>query len=210
MKFIIVSGIDGSGKTTTIHELMKEFNRKEISTQYIWLRFNHYTVKFLHALARILKLSVPMTHENTRIWQHKFYLSPLFCRFYILCTYLDNFLARLKTIRLNSTYIICDRWIPDTLVDLGAECRISDILESRWYARFMNLLPDNCLFFVISRNPEDVSVARKENLLNPDFPYRFELYKRLSEKPGFISVDNSGTIAQSVQFMLSHIENERG
>ena len=56
-KFIIISGIDGSGKTTIINELTKALEVEGKTTKYIWMRFNHYSVKVMNMLARMLRLS---------------------------------------------------------------------------------------------------------------------------------------------------------
>lgn len=209
MKYIIISGIDGSGKTAIINELIKQLDLKHISNKYIWMRFNHYSVKVMNAFARILKLSVPVFFDGQRVWQHQFYCSPSFCRLYVFCSYIDNWLARIKIRNIQSEIVICDRWIADTLVDLGAECRWLDILESKWYQRFTSLLPHDSVQFVISREFTDIVESRVENRQNPDFPYRYELYNKLSGKDGVISIDNSGTIEQSVDRIFKCIENER-
>ena len=51
-KYLVISGIDGSGKTSVINALKEELERQGHSTQYIWMRFNHYSVKVMNALAR--------------------------------------------------------------------------------------------------------------------------------------------------------------
>ena len=56
--YIIISGIDGSGKTTVINELTRTLEARGKSTEYIWMRFNHYSVKVMYMLARMMGLSV--------------------------------------------------------------------------------------------------------------------------------------------------------
>lgn len=208
MKYIIISGIDGSGKTSIINELIRRLEEENYATKYIWMRFNHYLVKVMNALARVLKLSVPLSINEKWVWQHQFHRSPLFCRMYVVCSYIDNRMARIKIKNIQAEYVICDRWVADTLVDLGAECRWMDILEGKWYERFVNLLPPESMQFVIVRKFEDILESRAENRQNPDFPSRFELYKKLSGKEGVITIDNSGTIEQSVEKILKFISNE--
>ena len=48
--------------------------------------------------------------------------------------------------------------------------------------------------------------CRVENHANPDFPYRFALYQKLTKKDDVNVVDNTGTIENSVEQILDVIE----
>ena len=135
-RYIIISGIDGSGKTSVINELQQALEHQGISVSYIWMRYNHYTVKCLNAVARLLGLSVKVHNAMGDGWEHRLYKMPWFCKIYVRCSLLDNWIARWKVLRLKSDIVICDRWVNDILIDLGAEGRIMDILDSKWYYRF--------------------------------------------------------------------------
>lgn len=85
-KYIIISGIDGSGKTTIINNLKKELERENKSVEYIWMRYNHYLVKVMNALARLFRLSVKVHNEMGKVWEHRLHKSRLFCKIYIYCS----------------------------------------------------------------------------------------------------------------------------
>ena len=204
-KYIIISGIDGSGKTTVINELTKALETNGKSTKYIWMRFNHYSVKVMNMLARVMGLSVKVHNAFGDVWEHRLYKNRLFCKIYVWCSYIDNVIARRKALKLDADYIICDRWVNDTLIDLGAECRMDWILDSKWYERFQNILPENSFQFVVIRNKKDIIDCRVENTTNPDFPYRYALYEKLMNKHEVNVVDNSGTIADSVKQIMDKI-----
>lgn len=205
-KYIIISGIDGSGKTTVINNLIKVLENDGKSVDYIWMRYNHYLLRGMNAIARILGLSVKVHNEMGVVWEHRLYKMPWFCWLYIRISFIDNVFAIRKVNRLKSDYIICDRWINDILIDLGAECRIMDILDSKWYKRFQNLLPKNNYQFVVKRDIKDILDCRVENHTNPDFKYRFELYQKLMEKKNVITIDNTGSIENSVTQILKVIQ----
>lgn len=205
-KYVIISGVDGSGKTTVINSLQEKLKSDGHSVTYIWMRYSHYLVKCMNALARVLRLSVKVHNEMGDIWEHRLYKMPFFCKIYVWCSYIDNKIARRKVLKASTDYVICDRWINDILIDLGAECRIDDILESKWYGRFHSILPENSYQFVVIRDKQAVLDCRVENHANPDFPYRFELYKKLAAKEDVNVVDNSGTIDGSVQQVLDVIK----
>lgn len=206
--YIIISGIDGSGKTTVINELIKNLEGRGKNTKYIWMRFNHYSVKVMNMLARIMGLSVKVHNAFGDVWEHRLYKNRLFCKVYIWCSYIDNVIARKKALKLDADYIICDRWVNDTMIDLGAECRIDDILDSKWYGRFQSILPENSFQFVIVRNKKDIVDCRIENTTNPDFPYRYVLYEKLKKKSEVNVVDNSGTITESIEQILKTLDKE--
>ena len=201
-KFIVISGIDGSGKTTVINELTKALEAEGKTTKYIWMRFNHYSVKVMNMFARVMGLSVKVHNAFGDVWEHRLYKNRTFCKLYVWCSYIDNKLARRKALKLDADYIICDRWVNDTLIDLGAECRFDDILDGKWYGRFQKILPENNVQFVVTRNRKDIVGCRVENTTNPDFPYRFALYEKLMKKSEIHVVDNSGVIADSVKQVL--------
>ncbi len=214
MKYLVISGIDGSGKTTVIEQIRKHFDNSNIVSFYIWLRFNHYFCKGMHALARILKLSVKKPSYRGEAWFHEFYRSELFCSIYIRMTYLDTIIGTLK-LRLqlrhvdDAVYIICDRWVPDVLIDLSVKTHRKDFLDSIWYHRFMALMPTNAKLFLIVRDSKRLLECRDENREDPDFSFREQIYKKLAKKAGIHVIDNNDSIETTVKSFLKVVTLEK-
>lgn len=197
---VVISGIDGSGKTTVINQLQSDLKEQGLRTAYIWLRFNHYLAKVMHAMARLLGLSVKVHSEMGETWQHQFYKSPIFCDLYIITTYIDTYLSKIKYNRAAKGYdiVICDRWITDIIVDLATKTHRSHFINGKWAKRFLKILPENALLFVVYRETQDVVDCRLENKVDPDFQFRLDIYKRLLGKNFIHPVDNRGTISNSI------------
>lgn len=208
-KYIIISGVDGSGKTTVIEGVRNRLEAEGNKVGYIWMRYNFKLIRVLHAIAKVAGLAYKARTEMGNMWLHRFYKSKLFCWFYIRCSYIDNWLARKKPVKLAETenldYVICDRWVNDIIIDLGSETHKTEILNSKWYEKFQGLLPKESFQFVVIRDKKDVLGCRVENTFNEAFGYRYDLYQRIVEKPEVNLVDNTGTIESSINQVLKVI-----
>lgn len=209
-KCIVVSGIDGSGKSTIIESLKQQLESEGKSVGYIWLRFNHYLTKGMHALARVMGLSVKVHNEMGDVWQHQLYKNRLFCKLYVLTTYLDSWVSRLKYNKAakSKDVVICDRWVTDILVDLATKTHQKEFLESQWAKRFLGILPDGAKLLVVNRGHEALLECRLENRVDPDFQFRLGVYQHLFTMPYVHVVDNNGTIAQSIQQIKEILDND--
>lgn len=210
MKYIVISGIDGSGKTTIIKGLQDLLKKNKMSSTIVWLRYNHFFVKPLHLIARFLGLSNKYITKNGVVWRHEFYKSTFFCWIYIWATYFDTILGKfkLKLLTINNTdYVICDRWINDILIDLGTKTKNNVFLSSKWFVMFKKLLPSNSIEFLIQRNKVDLLSCRLENQEDPEFNFRLDLYKSLSSLEGIILIDNNHKIDYVTKRIFNTILN---
>lgn len=208
-KYIIISGVDGSGKTTVIEGVKKQLEANGKKVGYIWMRYNFKLIRIMHAIAKLTGLAYKEKTEMGDMWLHRFYKNKLFCWFYIRCSFFDNWIARKKPVKLaeneNLEYVICDRWVNDIIIDLGSETQKTDILNSKWYKKFQGLLPKDSYQFVVIRNRRDVLDCRLENKFNEAFSYRYDLYKQIVEMPEVNQVDNTGTVENSINQVLKMI-----
>lgn len=204
-KYIIISGVDGSGKTSIIDGIKTALELEGKSVSYIWMRQNNHLVTLLHAIAKIVGLARKEDTPMGKMWLHYFYNSPLFCWFYIRATYIDNWLARKKPLKLKTDYVICDRWVNDIIIDLASATHQPRLLNSPWFYRFQRLLPDDCKQFIVIRSKKYVMGCRVENTFNPDFEYRFNLYIKLAKEPFIVKVDNNGSLDDSIKFVLANL-----
>lgn len=208
-KYIIISGVDGSGKTTVIEGVRKQLENQGLRVGYIWMRYHHKLITVMHAIAKLTGLAYKEKTEMGEMWLHRFYKSKLFGWFYIRCSYFDNWLAKNKPIKLAKKYkfdvVICDRWVNDIIIDMGSELHQTNILNTKWYKRYQSLLPNNSFQFVIIRGKSDVLNCRVENTFNEAFSYRYDLYKEIIEKPNIIKIDNTGSIENSIKQVLNAI-----
>lgn len=208
-KYIIISGVDGSGKTTVIEGVRKQLEAEGKKVGYIWMRYNFKLIRILHAIAKLTGLAYKEKTEMGDMWLHRFYKNKLFCWCYIRCSFIDNWIARKKPVKLAESegldYVICDRWVNDIIIDLGSETHKTDILNSKWYKKFQGLLPKDSYQFVVIRDRKDVLDCRVENKFNEAFSYRYDLYKQIVKNPEVNLVDNTGTVENSINQVLKMI-----
>lgn len=214
-KFIVVSGIDGSGKTTVINCLKQRLENSGARPHYIWLRYNHIIIKPIHALCRLVGLTRRHDSAQGHVWRHEFYRSQLFCSIYIYLTWLDTWLGRLKIAwqlrKVQANVVICDRWVNDILIDLAVDSRRADFLESCWKERFQRIVPVDTKHFLIVRDKNAVLNCRPECQDDPDFDFRQKMYRQLQDKlENIIVLSNDGTVEQTVDDLIINLSvNDR-
>jgi len=110
----MISGPDGTGKSTIINEL-----HKELECEVVWLRFHHYFSKILNLIGRILGKSYREEYSWGKVGYHDYY--GVFGVIYILAVYIDHLIFRLliknKKFKTNKNYLV-DRYILDVIADL--------------------------------------------------------------------------------------------
>lgn len=210
-QYIVVSGIDGSGKSTIIKALQARLREEGIESHYVWMRYNHILVKPVHAFCRLVGLSRRYLSAQGSVWRHEFYRSQGFCSFYIFLTWLDTWLGRVKmTCQLRGHkqgIVICDRWVNDILIDLAADSRRDRLLDGKWYSRFQRVLPPGTKQFVVTRGDAAILACRPECREDPGFAFRQGMYRRLCQMPDVVNViDNDGTVEECLGCLITHLE----
>ena len=205
-QFIVISGIDGCGKTTVIHRLRDKLEREGLTTRYEWLRYNHRLVRPVHALSRLVGLSRLYKIEGQRVWRHEFHQSRLFSSFYIVLTWLDAWLGRLiltaKLMLKNADVVVCDRWVPDILVDLAVDTRRRCLLQGKWHSRFARILPPGTRQYLVVRNSERILSSRPDVKRDLSRSFRRRLYRRLGRNASIVVVGNNASVETAVDAIL--------
>jgi thymidylate kinase len=213
--YIIISGIDGSGKTAIIKDLQKRLESKGLSVLSIWMRYNHIIIKPIHILCRLVGLSRKRPTSQGNVWRHEFYRCQPFCSFYIFLIWLDTWLAKIKLERQLKNdcveVVICDRWVCDILIDLAVDSQRENLLEGKWYHRFMRLLPKNAKQYIIMRNKDKILACRPESREDPAFLFRLDMYNWLADKKHEIGIiDNNGSICDTVEHIMEGLNKLEG
>jgi thymidylate kinase len=201
-KIIVISGIDGCGKTSIIKRLIKYFSENGEETRYVWLRYNHYITKFLLAFCRVSGLTEYENVQGIRLGYHEFYRSKIISFSFILLTYIDTLLVSLVRVYIPAVFskkqLICDRWIIDIMVDLEIDTGVRFVKGSFLSNFFKKMVPKNAHYFLIERNQEEALKVRKENRLDKNFSKRIKIYQRHSMHPYVIVVNNSRSIQDTL------------
>jgi len=208
MRYVIISGIDGCGKTTVIERLRERFEAKGLKIHCEWLRYSHILVKPVHGLCRLVGLSRKYKVNSECIWRHEFYRNQIFCSLYVFLTWLDTWLSRLK-LDLKTTgrkidIVICDRWVNDILIDLAVDTRREQLLYGKWYQRFIRILPKNSKQYLITRDTRDILSARPQSVQDTNFSFRHRLYKQLGNIADITVVNSNSLITTTVNAILTN------
>ena len=159
VKFLVFSGIDGSGKTTFSRLLEKMLKSRGCVTLYVWFRWNSY---FSYPLLLLFKF-LGYTHRihirrDSNIYEiilRTYYqckpLAILWLVFQSLDMFLRYLLIRLRGLN-RSLLVICDRFIvPDKLVDLMYETHL--VATKNLIVRAL------VLFFLIRLREGDITIV---------------------------------------------------
>lgn len=199
--FLIVSGIDGSGKTTVIEGVKAALEARGLTCHYSWMRYTHVFVKPLHALARLLRLTRSYQTPAGRLSRHEFYRFPPLASLYAPLTYADTWLGRRRLDRRIAAsepdVVICDRWAHDILIDMAVDFRDPGLQQSRWANLIRAQMPEDAVQVVILRNRAAIIRARPESAHDPEFDLRLSLYEGVPDH--VVQITNDKEIEAAVK-----------
>jgi len=115
----MLSGPDGTGKSTIANAVIRRLNESNNNVSHVWLRFNHYSAKFINMVGRVIGKSYYETYSWGKLGYHDY--SGFIGVFYIIAVYIDhlifNTFFRKRHLKPNKNYLI-DRFIIDIIADL--------------------------------------------------------------------------------------------
>lgn len=123
-KLVCLMGIDGSGKTTIARlfkERLQEMNR--IKVEYVWCKFGYYSPLLRKLFCFIGIIGKPDKLRGLNSISGNNFKNKIVYNLYLYFLLMTHYLTILNvriSLSLGKT-VICDRYLPDTLVDLVLE-----------------------------------------------------------------------------------------
>jgi hypothetical protein len=203
VQIVILSGIDGSGKSAIVNQLCKTLKNRGYKVCTPWLRYNHYLTKIILLYARLAGLTRYEYSEGQRIvGYHEFYRSKIVSWIFVLFTFIDTLFASIFKVYIPAWFcgrkIICDRWIPDILIDIAIDTGQPDIMYGTWAKFFWGLIPAKSRCIIVHRQLKDLLECRRENNLDITFKKRLEMYTNFANSNRIPMVKNHSTLSDVV------------
>jgi dTMP kinase len=170
---VIISGIDGSGKTTQIKLLERYLNHRGFKVKRIWFRWVAFISYPILALCRILGYTKWRVIERSgvRYAERRFYLNKALAKlwpwFFTVDVLIHTIFKIFIWISLGYTILI-DRYIPDILVDLMYETRDYQIPRRLAGRLLISLIPKGSKLIIIDVN-ENTAYNRKHDIPNINY-----------------------------------------
>ena len=201
---IVITGIDGSGKTTIANLLVKHLRSKGCKTKYVWIKSLH-TLAYLisrifesqgwHRLVKnpnkivVSRFELPRSKSAEKIWPTIEFISVL--PWIILKVNLAIFFG---------FTIVADRYIIDTIVSIAMRTRNSFFVESFLGKLLLRMIPKETVILYLDADLRTVSKRR------PDIEYttdeiisQISLYRLLAEKMGAYFIDTTMSSIEDVE-----------
>jgi thymidylate kinase len=195
-RLILLTGIDGSGKTTVAYLVIRYLESNGVRTRYAW-------VKSFHSLSYIVSNML----RNTRLWctvinptgmqVRQFdptYSKPFQKLWYLLelISVLPWIIVRIYLPLLARITVVADRYVPDTIVTISVRMKQPDFHRSFIGRLLSSLIPkgtvmvhlDASIDTVINRKP-DIEYTRSQIVS------QIKMYKLLAKKLSAFTVDTS-------------------
>jgi len=199
-RLIVLTGIDGSGKTTQARILVNNLKNDGVKVSYVWTRWKQILVKPLtQKWKNRIKNDTGNSDGRARINKQKkkkLLSNPFLRGLWFVAFFLDYGLQILVKIRfrlIQKGLIVSDRIFYDSLIDqvinMGEKRNwLLDKLDSVW---IKTVFPEPDMVLYIDC-PEEIAFSRKDDA--PDLEYlmdRRELYQLMAEKYKWITIDGT-------------------
>lgn len=193
MKNIMLSGPDGTGKSTIANALILRFNESNHELNHVWLRFNHYSAKFINMIGRITGKSYYERYNWGKLGYHDYngFIGVL----YIIAVYIDhlifNTFFRKRHLKTNKNYLI-DRFIIDIIADLIVDTKRPNMVFFL-FGPFLKKELKLAHAFILKCDKEIVVSRRKDILDDKSYDDKIQAYNLISSKLN-IKVINTGNL----------------
>jgi len=166
-RVICIIGMDGSGKTTHSRRLVDYLRESGIKCKYIWFGTASFLSYPFMIICRMLGFTrIHNLPNGLAIPEHQYYRNRPISSIWPWIQFLDAFTLvnlRVKVPLWRGFTIVCDRFVPDILVDL-----MTDVNDNRLYEKLigrlmLRLTPRHSLF-VSLRVSEKTAWTRKDDI----------------------------------------------
>jgi dTMP kinase len=200
-KFICITGIDGSGKTTISKLLIKELQNDGILYCYVYNRYKPILLKPFMYFGRSLFLrneNMFKDYKRDSSSKKRLFRSSLLKSMYLSILLIDYSLQIFLKVNIPifmGDDIICDRYLYDTVftdicIDLNYSKDDARHLLNKCFRVFLK--PDITFFIDV---PENIAFNRKDDIPSIDYLIeRKKFYKNLAEEYKFIIIEGDNSI----------------
>jgi len=206
-------GVDGSGKTTQVKLLEEYLMERGFRVKRIWFRWTAFFSYSLLALCRLLGYTKwkTISRSNVKYAERRFYMNRALARLWPWLFTLDTFIYFVFQVELWRVFgytVLCDRFIPDILVDLMCETRDYQLLKRLVGRVLLSLIPKNSKLAIIDVD-ENIAYHRKHDIPSIDYlKERRKLYLTLAKTLG-IPIVNGENEANKVYEDILKILREK-
>lgn len=191
----MLSGPDGTGKSTisnAVINLLK--NNNDLEVKHIWLRFNHYTAKFVNLIGRLTGKSYYESYDWGKLGYHDYY--GLIGVIYVLSIYIDHIFfyvfLKHKFLKSNQNYLI-DRFIIDVIADLIVDTKRNDLIFFL-LGPFLRIELNKSHAFILECD-ESIVISRRIDITDDKrYGDKIKAYKEISSKFNIIRL-NTGLLS---------------
>ena len=214
LKIISISGIDGSGKTTQVRMLEKYLMGRGFRVKRVWFRwFALISYPFL-ALCRLLGYTKwrTISRSNIKYAERRFYLNKAMARIWPWLFMVDAiiyYLFKIRSKMILKSVILCDRFIPDMLVDLMCETK-DYLLHKRLVGRvLLSLIPRSSKLVIIDVT-ENTAFSRKHDIPRVDYlEERRKLYLTLAKTLDIPIISGEGEVDEVHEDILKTLKRKK-
>lgn len=176
----MLSGPDGSGKSTLSNALFIKLESYGFNVSQKWLRFNHYTAKFVNLIGRISKKSYYEEYEWGSLGYHNY--NGAIGYFYIFSVYLDHtfftYFLKKRIFKKQNIYII-DRFIIDIMADLIVDTSKSEIIFFL-FGPFLKKELNESNAFILTCDKDIVIKRRPDVIDDKSYLKKISAYKQIA------------------------------
>lgn len=209
-RFIYFAGVDGSGKSTYVEMLIKEFERRGLKAKRVWLRFNYFFTKSVLLYCRLAGLTRRPVRGGRKISVHDFYKSPFIGKLiqylHFIDTCLHYFFRVVIPLKFTKTYILCDRFVYDILADFMIENRDMSIPKKQIARLLFSLIPRGALLLYFKVDKEEI-IRRKPEVLDDDEDYdlKYKTYRALEKHIEAYIINNNKEHSLALQEVMDKV-----
>jgi len=168
LTYFVLSGADGSGKTTQIKLLEKYLRRRGFRVKRLWFRWVAFLSYPFLALCHLLGYTKwkTISRSNVRYAECRFYMNRALASLWPYLLTLDAFIYsifKIEVRRILGYTILCDRFIPDIIVDLMCEIKDYRLVKRLVGKTLLSLIPKDSKLMIMDVT-ESTAYSRKHNI----------------------------------------------
>jgi len=193
MKIIIVSGVDGSGKSTQLALLNRYLRARGFRVKYLWLRWFAVLTYSLYFYARLMRRIIVVRTRSRPVHVHAFWIDPLLRYLYPRLLLLDLILwftlNKLAVCMKGYDILLIDRFILDVLMDLLWEVREAKLLRCTLIRSMWKYVKSTIILTVDPRE----AVKRKSDIVSlREVIFKKKCFEIIAKYLGIPILDTTG------------------